>query len=267
MSYNKFDIKNIHDKSNILIVGRRGTGKTIFIKDFIKKKHYQSDEIFCVCPTIRTNSGQYDNLINKSDIQADIPDKFIDIIDGLSFNKNKFLVIFDDCVDRNKDDMFRILDYIYFNNNQKISVIVSVQTPLHLCNLNNIWDYRVFFRDDSTINVKKIFDTCKPTVDSFQEFENIFNSMTQNYSTLIFTKNNIIHHYKPEYISYNSFFNEIINENNINDIHSASEQVQLKYPNIDKQILLIDKQILLVDKQIELANKFVQLELMKKKHV
>lgn len=291
----QFDIKS-KSNTNMLLVGKRGCGKTTFIKNFIKENNYQKDEIFCASYHIIMEPELYSESINITNIRTQLPDNIIALIDKLSVNKDKFLVILDDCIFRDKKYANIVINFITYLKTQRlnlnITVMVTVQSIVGFAPQTvHLWDYRVLFTDNSTINIKKCFENYKLTVnnnhlwmiDSFKTFAETFNGMTQNHSAMILGRDGLIYHYDSSLlvnrtsslVEDNSISDsqprEEINDNTVDDtdninIDSFSNRLFNDQHQVQPERLNVDKHIVLVDKQIQLVDKLIQLETLRNKN-
>lgn len=198
----KFDIENIKQNKNILIIGPQYSGKTHLLKHIL----YYIDAAFGVLinPTeFATNF--FGKILPKQcklgDINNDILEKMCNRQKGLIEYKNKYritdremnihnVVIMDNCVPDLMDlkwDKNKFFKFIFrCGKDAKISTIFTAPYPLKVPDhyIPSI-DYVFILRDQDTKKKKKIFDMFCGMFSNFNKFQEVMDTCTQQYSCLV----------------------------------------------------------------------------------
>lgn len=200
LSFQKFDITKIQEGSIINVIGKRGSGKSVFIEDLML--HLRN--LFPVVTVVST-TDELNNTFGKhipamlihnnysSELIKDILDRQRRIIE---YNKNhpqntvnpNLLLILDDIQGTTKkirnDTM---LDTIYTTGRHyHITLISAMQyvnglTPTQRSNTDLI----CLSRDNNRENQRKLYNAFAGMFDNFSDFQQTFVSLTENHGVMI----------------------------------------------------------------------------------
>ena len=232
-SIQNFEMRNIKHDSNILIVAKRGTGKSFIMKNLIYHLQNISGGAI-IAPTDRMNSFykfffpdlyihyEYSEILIK-----DILDRQCDINKGLiskrisNFNPSSLLVL-DNCIRHlSKSSNYPYLKEIFTKNKEyKMTNILTRQTPNLPFNIK--FDYVFLLAEDSKENRIKLHNRYVYPYLTFEEFEPLFKSLTQDFGAMVIDNShallnieNTIYRFKAESFKYmftRPVFNEIHDE-------------------------------------------------------
>jgi len=197
----KFDIEKLIYKKNptILIMGKRGSGKTTLVKDIIHKnihKYINNDNIIFASTGRGDNFGEYkiDNIMKNNIIQTEYNEdilkeylnkKMIDIKENIRENT---YVIFDDVIYSNKvvkTDKF-LQDLQLNNRHYLITSIFTQQYPIKFpIEFQMNFDYIILVGDDFISNLRKIYDYYAGIFPSFDSFRQIHRELTEDHRCMI----------------------------------------------------------------------------------
>lgn len=199
LNLDKFNILESTNQSelksnNFLIIGKRGSGKTNIIKDFMcelsKNKVIENIIIF----STNTNSN-YETLINPEHtykIQNKLNSKTIKKIltNQSDQNAKPLLIILDEIIHSKKilyNENFKEL--IISSHNLNIYLIMSIQFPINLCpQIKNNIDCFIIYADDMILNKKTILKNYLNKFTKYEIFDEIMKQICTNYSALVFDK-------------------------------------------------------------------------------
>jgi hypothetical protein len=204
----KFDMKTVSFKSNestapvIVLIGKRGTGKTFLVKDLL---YYQQDvPIGVVISGTEEGNGFYAKLVPKLFIHNEYNTSIIENIlkrqksvlkqikkEIESYKRStidaRAFVILDDCLydgSWTRDKMMRLL---FMNGRHwKIMLIITMQYPLGIPpSLRTNIDYIFILRENYIANRKRIYENYAGMFPTFESFCQVMDQCTENYECLV----------------------------------------------------------------------------------
>ena len=203
----EFDLNDMVDNPSILIIGKRGVGKTWLVRElmyyFHQVKHIPTGIV--IAPTDRMNpfyNQFFPDLyihhdLNSQTIKEVLARQADTIGDKRSAKHTKksikdrdpsSLVVIDDALSMKKswqkDE--NVNELLMNGRHYKLPYILCVQTPLGLApdfRLN--FDYIFICRDDSSINKKKLWDNYASVFPTFSSFEKVFNACTKDHMIMV----------------------------------------------------------------------------------
>lgn len=175
----KFDISNIKNYSNILIIGKRGTGKTTLIKNLLTTYH---DETKTIVSCTEESDSFYTNLLRDSaqiSSSTDIIDSCVQTTQQTYKSEQKSLLIVDGCNYYKRSFIDSKLKPIFFNRRHyNISLIMTLQYSMISPQLRANTDYIFIFNDKHVCDRKRLFDQyAKHIIGSYQVFSAIMDSL------------------------------------------------------------------------------------------
>lgn len=212
----EFNLSSIVPNSNILIIGKCGSGKTTLCNNILNSGYYKdiTDGII-ISPTNEIYNNHNVYKYDKNIINTLMFNQKHD-----QFNNNTFIV-FDNCFTSsyNLDDNFTNL--IYTNKYHKISTIVTIQhltvLPPHI---RHNFDYYFLLKDELISNLKKIYSCYTNVFSDFNSFKNVYDLLTVNYGCMVI---------KNQVGIQNMSFNDIVfkfNPTCLTDLYKDIENIE-----------------------------------------
>lgn len=195
----------------IVMIAKRGSGKSWISRDLIH--HFRKiPGGVVIAPTDRMNPF-YKHFFPDLYIHYDIKDSLLKkillrqmIMKEKSNEKKKKglkvdpsgLLIMDDCLSRKKswakDES--ILEILMNGRHYKLTYLLTMQTPLGITpDLRLNFDYFFLLKENSSINLEKLYKNYASIFSSYNEFEKVFKICTADYKCMVIDnreqKNNI----------------------------------------------------------------------------
>ena len=194
-----FDPNEIKNNSTVLIIGKRNTGKSVFLKDLMYHKQLVSTGV--VFAGTENANGFYGDFIPDSFVHNDYkPDIITKLI---SRQERKKLENEEKKINKTIDDVFVILDdlnykakewkndetmkYLFSNGrHNRIFLVIALQYIMSLTpELRANADYIVVFAQSSVRAKKKVFEEFGGCFENFETFNYIFDSCTKDHCCLV----------------------------------------------------------------------------------
>ena len=189
----KFNMNWIDHTKTVLFIGKRGSGKSFCVKDFMF--HHQDIPIGLVISRTEKVNSYYKDFIPDSFIydkyDPDLIDKTLErqkvaIQEG--WKDPRFYLIFDDCLaDSNawkKDE--RIAEIFMNGRHFKILYVLTMQYPLGIPpDLRTNIDYTFIFHENIYQNRKRIYEHYAGMFPDYRMFEQTMIQCTDNYGCLV----------------------------------------------------------------------------------
>jgi len=218
----KIDIGEMKSHSNILIIGRRGTGKTFLTTDIL---FHINKYISKGCIMSATDSRHYANIIpppcnydeyNSNIIEKITKDKFETNKNICSINNNNdnnndndtnsFLVL-DNCLN-DYDWRAKYLRFLLMNSeNYKHTMIVTQSHPFGLSGLTQknreLFDYIFVLRERNERMRNKMYESFVDNLAlSFESFCQIMDQTTENYECLVIDNTSVSYNIQKKIFWY-----------------------------------------------------------------
>ena len=173
LTLKKFNIGDIEDDANILILGRRRTGKSVLTKDILVHKNMNRGIVFCN----KSTEPLFKDVLPNSIISSDYNTNLIETTIKNQEMKDCFCIVLDGILDIPWEK-------IYFDSNAFF--ILTMQYPLGVPPaLRSNIDYVCIFNEPSISNRQKIYKDYGSVIPTFEIFNNILDECTQNYNCLV----------------------------------------------------------------------------------
>jgi hypothetical protein len=198
----KFDITRVQDDKVIVMIGKRGTGKSFLIQDLLF--YHQSIPVGTVIsPTEPANkffSKFVPNIFIHEDYKPGIIDNYVRrqkmAVEKVTEEKNLYgqsrldpraFLILDDCLYDNSWTKDRNIRFIFQNGRHvKCMFLFSMQYPLGVPpNLRTNIDYVFILRENIVQNRKRIYENYAGMFPSFDVFAQTLDQCTENYECLV----------------------------------------------------------------------------------
>ena len=205
----EFDTDAMVPNSHILIIGKRGTGKSWLVRELLKKyitTEAALEKSLIVAPTDRMNpfyGSIYPNKeikyqLDENDLKLYLKECILDI-ENARVNKgndendvytdiDNGCVVLDDALRSVKmhNKMESLQEILMNGRHYKTSVIATIQILLGLTpELRNNFDYVFLGREDSTICKKKLYNSFGSIFPTYDMFDQVFKRCTENYSFMV----------------------------------------------------------------------------------
>lgn len=188
----RFNPKTIRQNPVILIVGKRGSGKTVLLKDITRHLRKRFDVCVAVAGTM-ASSEMFQDFVPSSFIYDRVDtDVIVKMVDLAKVCKNhrkprEFLLMMDDCMGKKgllKNNVFR--DIHMNGRNFGFTEILSVQYVMDMeTDLRSQVDYVFVFQENIRANRERLWKYFFGMFDTFDEFTTTLKKCTQNYECLV----------------------------------------------------------------------------------
>ncbi|AGF85374.1 packaging ATPase [Moumouvirus goulette] len=206
MNFNKFTFfefrleKMVIDPS-IVMIAKRGSGKSFITRDIIYHYRHIPGGVV-IAPTDKMNSFYkyfFPDLYIHYDIKETILTKILErqrkMIQkqkekkklGIRIDSSGILIM-DDCLARKKswakDES--IMEILMNGRHYKLTYILTMQTPLGITpDLRLNFDYVFLLKEDSAINLKKLYENYASMFPNIYTFEKAFKKCTEDYKSMV----------------------------------------------------------------------------------
>ena len=188
----KFLVDNMKPDRTILIVGKRGTGKTILTKDIMYHMRKKVDTGFLMTPTYDTQK-EFEECLPKSHIyneySLEVVKNLIGSMESLveQGKERHILLTLDDCMyDKSIMKSKEIRELMMNGRHLRIPFINSVQYLMDLGpDLRGQVDYVFCCREGSKSTREKLYKYFFGMFDKFSEFSMVMEKCTNNHEVLV----------------------------------------------------------------------------------
>jgi hypothetical protein len=198
----KFDITSIKDDKIVVLIGKRGTGKTELLKDILYfKRDFPIGTV--INPTESANKN-FSTLVPPIFIHEEYKPEIIDnvlkrqtkIIKKIhkenqlygrsSIDPRAFLIL-DDCLYDNAWKKDKNIRYIFMNGRHKrLFFLVTMQYVLGIApDLRTNVDYVFICRENIIANRKRLYDAFAGMFPTFEIFCSVMDACTENFECLV----------------------------------------------------------------------------------
>lgn len=199
----KFQLENMVDNPAIVMVAKRGSGKSWICRDIMYSLRKNIPGGMVIAPTDRMN-GFYKHFFPDIYIHYEISKDILTRVlsrQALMMQKQKEMkdknmgninprgiLVMDDCLSQKgkwaKDQ--NILEIMMNGRHYNLTFILTMQTPLGITpDLRLNFDYYFLLKEDSQINKKKIYENFASMFQTYAEFSDVFAKCTENNSCMV----------------------------------------------------------------------------------
>ena len=191
MLINKFDPSSIEDGKVCLIIGKRGTGKSVLLKDLMYfKRHFQAG---VVMSGTEEGNGYYKGWVPDVFVYNDFNSKVIAKIITRQKRLSKegrakpVFIVLDDCLYDKKILRDKDMRAIFMNGRHwKINLWCTAQYLMDVPpDIRMQIDYVFAFRDNTFNNRKKLHSHFFGVFRKFDDFCHVMDRCTENYECLV----------------------------------------------------------------------------------
>lgn len=201
VSFKQLDVNTICENPVIVIIGKRGSGKSWLCRHLLNKvigPNTDAGAIFCP-------SEKFTSFYSKCFPDLFIHEKFTngdlskilhrqDVVLEQSQSNVKSFILLDDSLG---GDTFRnqsIIEPLINSRHYKLSFVLTMQFPLQVppetrCN----FDYVFLFRDDIYSNIKRIYDHYGGIFPTFESFRRAFKTLTEDFGAMVIVNRGYSH--------------------------------------------------------------------------
>ena len=198
----KFDITSIKDDKIVVLIGKRGTGKTELLKDILYfKRDFPIGTV--INPTESANKNfsslvppifiheEYrpeiiDNVLKRQTMIMKKINKEIQLYGRSNIDPRAFLIL-DDCLYDNAWKKDKNIRYIFMNGrHKKLFFLVTMQYVLGIApDLRTNVDYVFICRENIIANRKRLYDAFAGMFPTFEIFCSVMDACTENFECLV----------------------------------------------------------------------------------
>lgn len=195
LNIKKFNTDGVKPHRIYLIVGKRGTGKSVLLMDLLSKMKDNFD-IGVLCTPTQSTQDLFKDVVPDtmiySDFDPQILGKLIDLQKHRSRNKKKMyniFVVLDDCAyDKNLfgSKCVHMRDLFFNGRHYRITAFICLQYMLDIppAMRTNV-DFLFALREPIIANQNRLWSNYFGIINNFESFQTVFNSCTQNYECLV----------------------------------------------------------------------------------
>jgi hypothetical protein len=198
----KFDISSMKDDKIVVLIGKRGTGKTEILKDILYfKRDFPIGTI--INPTESANKSfssivppifiheEYkpeiiENVLKRQTMIMKKINKEVQLYGRSSIDPRAFLIL-DDCLYDNTWKRDKNIRYIFMNGrHKKLFFLITMQFVLGISpELRTNVDYIFICRENIISNRKRLYDSFAGMFPTFECFCSVMDQCTENFECLV----------------------------------------------------------------------------------
>jgi hypothetical protein len=217
-----FDLNSLCNNPSICLIGKKASGKSLFIKNLVVNLYGQKkiDECIIISPTERTTPF-YSDVADK--IYFNYHEKIIEEILEIQCKRieeskkngtipKHVILVLDDCLAQKGSWMrsVSLLNLLFNARHYNISYVMSMQFPLGIApELRGNFDYIFLFEEDFISSQKRLYDNYAGMFPSFDSFRQVLSNLTDDYGSMVIVNRGIrptlfdkIFWYKANHESY-----------------------------------------------------------------
>jgi Poxvirus A32 protein len=198
----KFDVNRIKDDKIVVMLGRRGSGKSVILKEILSK-HTAIPLGICISPTEAANQyfgdfipGMFihheyapkvtDNFVRRQQAAMETMNKEVTNFGASNIDPRAFLIM-DDCMYDASWTKDKNMRYLFFNGRHvKAFVLMTMQyvygmPPTMRSNI----DFVFLLREPNLQNRKRIFEAYAGMFHNFDLFNTVMDQCTNNFECLV----------------------------------------------------------------------------------
>ena len=188
----KLDLFSIKPHRICLLLGRRGSGKSVLLRDILFNIHDRFDFVLAMCPTLESSQLLKEHMPNCCVYDRYVQTKVDSLVKCASEcaanNKARiFLLILDDVLYDKAICRTQSFRYLFYNGRHaKISCLVLCQYLIDIPpDMRAQIDYVFTMKENTIQNRLKLYKMFFGVFASFEDFCAVLDRCTQNYETLM----------------------------------------------------------------------------------
>jgi hypothetical protein len=247
LNIEKLNLENFVQHPSIVMIGKRGSGKSYMVADIVKKIYTDKTKLTIFSPTDKM-CVFYGNHFLNADINYELNrEKIADILEEQKDNiqnKNGInqIVVLDDCLSSKgewKKDPF-LVELLFNGRHYHITYILTMQFPLDILpELRNNFDYIFLLEDDTFSNQNRIYKQYAGIFPNFEEFQQIYIQLTANYGSMVIV-NKVSSSNFLEKVRYYKVVNVLKNTNSNSNSNSNSNNCVVCNSDSDSDTTISD---------------------------
>lgn len=201
---NEFDLNSMVPNPSILIIGKKGSGKSYLVRNLLN--HFHNEQHIpggVVISPSELMSSFYKDFFPDLYIHHNLDDTILKKIlarqsimidrsnkaksNGLELDPRAVLIM-DDCLSQKKSwaSNVNIQEIVMNGRHHHLQYIVTMQTPLGITpDMRLNFDYIFLLQNDLPCNRKILWDNYGGMFPTLASFEKVFSTCTENYSTMV----------------------------------------------------------------------------------
>ena len=192
VSLRKFDINKMRDDSNVIIIGKRETGKTYLTNDLLK--NFSVPEGTIISPTEIITSSSYSKTVPQASIHTLYDSSIItDLVKHqreCSRNSEKIMfrkfLVLDNCFWQSLDHHPEVRGCWINNRGYRLSNILTIAYGVKLpLIMRSNTDYIFLLRENIVSNRQRLYDHYARMFHTFELFCNVLDKYTKDYTCLV----------------------------------------------------------------------------------
>ena len=206
LTLKKFDMSMIADDKVVVLIGKRGVGKTQLVRDLLF--HHQDIPIGTIISPTETLNRNFADIVPSMFIHEEISSQILANVlkrqlmirkkrdkevahRGKSRIDPRAFLVLDDCLadggwirDKNVRTIF------YNGRHYKLFFLATMQYPLGITpNLRTNIDFTFILRETSVKNRRRLYDNYASMFPTFEVFCQVMNQCTENFECLVINNN------------------------------------------------------------------------------
>ena len=191
----KFDISTIKKHSVCVIIGKRGTGKTVLVKDILYNNYNNIKEKTIISPI--DNYDIFPDLVINRTYNPDILSNVISKCKSNDKSNDESLLILDNCLCSSCFKDTNMISLCMNGRHYKLNVIITMPYALSIpIKLRSNVEFVFIFRENNVSNRKRLYEHYAGLFPTFEEFCQVMDKCTEDYNCLVI--NNITESNKLE---------------------------------------------------------------------
>lgn len=207
-TYERLNSSDIEDYATIMIIGKRGAGKSTIVNNILSKY----DENFLANSLIISPTEQYTPNYSKkypyTHIETEYQQEYIEQY----LNTGPGAIVLDNCLKSNghwKNDLY-LMELLHHAKYYNKLLIITSSFPLDFDDSKNAFDYIFLLSEDFFQNQKRLYDHYAEIYETFELFKNDFVNLTKHYNAMVINQNS-----NKNNNDQISWFNAVFNYNNV----------------------------------------------------
>jgi len=180
----KFDISTIKKHSVCVIIGKRGTGKTVLIKELLYNNYNDIKEKTIISPI--DNYDIFPDLVINRTYNPEILSNVISKCKSNDKSNDESLLILENCLYSSCFKDTNMISLFMNGRCYKLNVIITMQYALSIpTNLRSNVDFVFIFRENNVSNRTRLYEHYAGMFASFEDFCQVMDKCTEDYNCLV----------------------------------------------------------------------------------
>ena len=190
----KFSLEQMVDNPSILIIAKKGTGKSVLVWNIIEYLNNKYNaKLTIISPSEKMNPlyrSKYPDAVIEYQYSESLLKTILDDSSENIINKTdrQNIMVMDDGLwaIKNWSDNYNLTEMLLNGRNYKIPRVISCQYPPKVKPVFRFnFDYIFFLKEDSLLTRKKLWDQYAGMFPRFADFNKVFSELTSNYCAMV----------------------------------------------------------------------------------